>query len=397
MNFISLNFAAFFLISFLGYWFLVPKRWQRLFLSLCSLVFYLSCNGKFVPVFVFMIILIYLAGLLIIKSEKHKATILAIVLTGLIVHLCFYKYFDLLSVIMRNGSFLNRGFSGIMMPLGISYMTFKLIHYIVEVYRGNIKDSSFVDFGLYVIFFPTFPAGPVERFQRFQMDTREIAISNIDIAGINYGLFRILCGIFRKVVIADAIRRFVTPVISSPQLYSPGILLLTTYGIAIQIYMDFAGYSDIAIGSARMFGYRIMENFNKPFLKSNIALFWRNWHISVYSWIRDYFFFPIFGYRASNFKLYLGILCSMIIFNLWHRGTLNFLILGLYHGFGLIIWQAFQVFKKKQPWIGQLVNKKYLTLVSILLTFNFVSAGFIFFVADLDKSVFIIQRILFLK
>jgi len=282
-------------------------------------------------------------------------------------------------------------FPKILLPLGISYITFRLIHYIIEVYRKNVPKSSFVDFALYVLFFPTFLAGPVERFQRFQPQTT--AQKDIDISNINSGLFRIISGLIRKFIIADNLARFIMPVLHSPQNYTRIIIILCIYGLAIRIYMDFSGYTDMALGVARLFGYKIMENFNRPFLKNNIALFWRSWHISVYSWIRDYFFFPLFSSRASIYKLYLGIFISMVVFHLWHRASLGFLILGIYHGAGLIIWQLFREVLKKQPLLKRSLSRKWLDPVSTFFTFSFVSFGFIFFNFKIHNTLGIIKQI----
>jgi len=283
-------------------------------------------------------------------------------------------------------------FAKILFPMGLSYITFRLIHYIVEVYRDNTPRGSFVDFALYVLFFPTFLAGPVERFQRFYPQIKEI--KSPDILNINYGLFRIICGLVRKIIIADNLKNIIMPVLTSPQFYNRAIVIFAIYGLAIQIYMDFAGYTDIAIGASRIFGYKIIENFNRPFLQKNIALFWRNWHISVYSLIRDYFFFPIFGYRVSKAKTYIGIFCTMMIFTLWHKGNLNFFILGIYHGLGLMIWYIFQEVKRKSSWMVQWTSSRYLSPIAPLTTFSFFSFGLIFFRDDFFQSLRIIQRLL---
>jgi D-alanyl-lipoteichoic acid acyltransferase DltB (MBOAT superfamily) len=134
-----------------------------------------------------------------------------------------------------------------------------------------------------------------------------------DLSTINQGLFRILLGIAKKFVVADNLARWIIPALHSPKSHPRFLILLLVYGTAIQIYLDFSGYTDMALGVARLFGYKIMENFNRPFFQRNIAMFWRNWHISVYSWIRDYFFFPFFGYRPSNLKIYFGIFATMIV------------------------------------------------------------------------------------
>jgi alginate O-acetyltransferase complex protein AlgI len=279
----------------------------------------------------------------------------------------------------------------IVLPLGISYVIFRLVHYMVETYRRKAPAPTFVQLGMYVLFFPTFLAGPVDRIGRVHP---QIAGRNRpDLAGINSGLLRLLLGIVRKFAVADTLARLIMPVLHAPADYSRWIVVLCVYGLAIRVYMDFAGYTDMAIGVARLFGYKIMENFNKPFLQKNIAMFWRNWHISVYSWIRDYFFFPFFGYRASNRKIYIGVFVSMCVFMLWHEANLPWLTLGVYHGLGLVVWHAFQEWKRQSPPLRKLLAHRWLDPLSIALTFTFVTFGFLIFSLELGEIASIMRRI----
>ncbi|MBD3379922.1 MAG: hypothetical protein GF408_05610, partial [Candidatus Omnitrophica bacterium] len=152
-------------------------------------------------------------------------------------------------------------------------------------------------------------------------------------------------------------------------------LILAVYAAAIWLYMDFSGYCDMAIGVSRLFGYRIVENFDRPFLKKNIALYWRSWHISVYSWIRDYFYFPLFVYRGSRPKLYAGIFLTMMVFMLWHAPTPGFLFAGIYNGIGLVVWKLFQDLKEKLPFVERILSCGAFTPFSVFLTFSYVSLG----------------------
>ncbi|MFC2167002.1 MBOAT family O-acyltransferase, partial [Acidobacteriota bacterium] len=181
----------------------------------------------------------------------------------------------------------------------------------------------------------------------------------------------------------------------SPQDYSRIIVIFSIYALSIRIYMDFSGYTDLAVGASRLFGYKIMENFNRPFFKKNIVLFWRNWHISVYSWIRDYFFFPVFGSQASVAKLYMGLFLSMVVFHLWHEASFGFLIMGVYHGAGLVIFQLFQELKKRLHFPQRKGYQRWLDPLSTILTFSFVSFGFLFFGNDIQYALDLIKRIFF--
>lgn len=332
---------------------------------------------------------VYAIGVAIHKETGDKKKFLQVTLIWLIGNLVFFKCVNELVVPLSKvwPVFFKISEERLLkttFPLGISYIIFRLIHYIVEAYRDRVPRSSFSDFALYVLFFPAFLSGPVERFQEFH--SQELEKKQIDTQSINYGLLRILSGIIKKVFIADNIGKWVMPVFTFPQGYARFFVIVSIYALAIQIYMDFSGYTDIALGMARLFGYKITENFHKPFLQKNIALFWRNWHISVYTWIRDYFFLPIFGYRTSNIKIYIGMFCTMIVFMLWHKFSLNFLILGIYHGIGLVVWYIFQDIKRRSSRANKEFSSKYLNFLSVFTTFNFVSFGFIFLKVDIETA-----------
>jgi len=387
-----------FLITFI-YWRIIPEKARKSFLFITSVLFVSSYSIISAVYFLFNIALTYWIAALIIQKVGQKRNFLKLLLIWLIGNLVFFKC----------GNFISGALAGygrlifspaliklpkIILPLGISYVIFRLIHYIVEVYRGNIEQGAFVDFALYILFFPTFLAGPVERFQRFYPQSSRPRL--IDFEKLNAALYRLCKGLVKKYILADSLATLILPVLSFPQDYSRQVVIIAVYALAIRIYLDFSGYTDMAIGVARLFGYEVMENFNRPFFQKNIVLFWRNWHISVSSWIRDYFFFPLFGSRASVFKLYLGIFLSMVIFHLWHAVSFGFLMLGIYHGVGIILWQLFQEIKKRVFVIEKVFSYRWLDPVSVFFTFSFVSFGFIFFNAGFRQSLGIFKAI-FLK
>lgn len=394
MNLVSINYLAFLAVIIIAYWFIIPYKYRSLFLLISSILFSCSYSVAYAFLFILMSVIVYYSSrfISITDSVRNKKIIFITVLAMIVIILCLYKYFNMWGYteiskhIKSNKS---------MVPFGLSYITFRLIHFLIENYRKKISSISFVDFISYIIFFPTFLAGPVERFQKFYSQTLERKI--FDISDVNYGLFRILSGLIKKAIIADNLAKLVIPIFNNPESYSKVVIISSIYCLAFKIYMDFSGYTDIAIGTARLFGYKIIENFNRPFFQKNIALFWRNWHISVYSWIRDYFFFPLFGYRASNTKIYIGVFCTMTIFMFWHRISLNFLILGIYHSLGLISWYIFQEIKRKHALIPRWIPRSYLALVSVFLTSNFVSLSAVFFLTDFNKALTVIQRIVRFK
>lgn len=391
MNLVSFNYLFFLTISVLIYWSISSRRYRSLFLILASFLFSCSYSASYSLLFLVEAALVYAAAGFISREKrpKGKKMLLLFVLFYIAVNLYFFKYFNI-AVQLPFAPYGKLPHAAAV--FGASYISFRLIHFLVECYRQTIVSPSFVNFISYIMFFPTFLAGPVERFQSYNLQSNEG--NSFSFQDINYGLIRIICGILKKVVVADILGRLIMPVLSLPQSYSRPIVILSVYGLAIRIYMDFSGYSDIAIGSARLFGYQIMENFNYPYLQKNIALCCRNWHISVYSWIRDYFFLPFFGFRASKIKIYVGIFCTMVVFMLWHRLSLNFLILGAYYGTGLVIWYLFQNYKRECPFIQRLVSKNWLDPLAVFFTFSFVSFGMVFFMPEFIQSWNILQRIM---
>lgn len=383
-------------LAVLAYWLAVPLKWRPAYLLALSMVFAGIFSVPYLLYFLLNIVIAFFAAQAVRKKDEKTPWILRATLVWLIGNLCFFKYTN--KVLGALSAAVTQWFDGpsislptIALPLGISYVTFRLIHYVVECYRNKCPRGSFTQLGAYVLFFPTFLAGPVDRFPRVHPQMQEQPKEVLP--EINQGLLRMGIGIVRKFVVADTLARYVLPVLNAPESHSRWILVLAIYGLAIRIYMDFAGYTDMALGVSRLFGYKIMENFNKPFLQKNIAMFWRSWHISVYSWIRDYFFFPLFGYKASQAKIYLGVFAAMMVFMLWHDLTWNWFALGVYHGLGLIVWQVFQEMKRTRPHLRNFLARPFVTPLSIALTFTFVTFGFVIFSFDIRHVARIVDRL----
>ena len=229
----------------------------------------------------------------------------------------------------------------LVLPLGLSYCLFRLIHYVVEVKRGTQEPVPLHRLGLYVLWFPTLRAGPIERLPRFTPQVRPAA------AEINGGLLRTVSGVLKKTLVADfLLRGLLGPWLTQAALPWPLLSLLRWYTVTLVVYMDFSGYSDLAIGQSRLLGYRIVENFDYPLLKPNIAAFWRSWHISLHLFIRDYFFFPLFGRATSVRKMYAGLFLAFVCSQIWHALTINFLLLGAYHGLLLVLYAAWERWRR---------------------------------------------------
>lgn len=387
--------CALFAISVALYWSVIPSKHRSLFLLLCSVIFMASFGLTYALYFLLQVGFVYVAGLRIRRATVHRTSMLQLMLLWLVGHLCFFKYTTaLMDTLLTFGIAPSSSFPSvptILLPLGASYITFRLIHYIVEVYRHGVPKSSFVDMANYVLFFPTFLAGPVERFPAFHAQTQ--ALGTLQRSDVNNGLFRILKGLIKKTAIADPLAAWVLPIIHAPDEHARIVVACAVYASLIRIYLDFSAYTDIAIGASRLLGYRIMENFNAPLLAQNLAVFWRRWHISVYSFIRDYFFFPLFGHRASRIKLYFGIFASMMVFHLWHGASMAFLSMGLYFGVALMLWQFVQDIKRRQPQVAAILDYPPLRPLHTIATLTCVSIGALFVTVDFSTGLHALRRL----
>lgn len=219
----------------------------------------------------------------------------------------------------------------IILPVGISFYTFQTLSYSIDVYRNKLKPTkNIVNFFTYVSFFPQLVAGPIERAKNFlpQIETKRFA----SIHSFKEGIFQIFVGVFRKVVIADTLAVYVDLVYENPDLHNPSSLLVATVFYAFQIYFDFAGYSDIAIGSAKLFEFNFKRNFDTPYFSRSLTEFWRKWHISLSSWLKDYLYISLGGNRKGKTLTYRNLMITMLLGGLWHGSSWNFIIWGGIHG-----------------------------------------------------------------
>ena len=391
MTFTTWLFGVFLAGTVFIYW-LLKVSWRNYFL--------LAASGAFMAYsFPLHVLLLAFVSTIVFLSAKHmrkRRALMALTVLFVASLLAYYKYqgfvADLLGKLASMTSSLPTfKVPQLVVPLGISFFTFKLIHYMVESYRGNRASASFPDFLLYIFFFPILASGPIERWPNFLGQKREIQGFRWEYA--TEGLQRIITGLFKKLVIADMVAIYA----ANMQVRGLGSLAywLAAYAYALQIYFDFSGYSDIAIGSARLFGYRIMENFNNPYLKRNLSLFWKSWHISLTSWFIDYVFIPLGGSRVPFGRVITNTLIVMALTGLWHGAALHFMVWGLFHGCGLIVFRFYGKFvadRFPESWRESGLS----TVASTLLTFHFVVIGWVFFAADFGQSVYVIRKLLFM-
>lgn len=348
---LSIEFFAILIISLLLYWLLPKQKYRNLFLCGSSLLFIWLLDHQSLVVVLVLSIISYLFAQLIYRNPKvrwiHAVGVIVVLLA-----LLFFKYLGFLggvftALYMFLESLPHFKIHYMLLPLGISYITFKHISYLTDVKWRLVGPGNFVDFLLYSSLFTIFLAGPIERFERLepQLNNPRIAFRR-DFLSI--GTRRIVTGLFKKLVIADWIGFFISFVWSNPTQYHPAIALAAVFAYAFQIYYDFAGYSDIAIGASQLFGLHIMENFNKPYLAKNISDFWRRWHISLSDWIRDYLFFPLSALGKSKlWRIFFVPVMAMGICGLWHGAEARYLVWGVWHGLGLSVYQGYQLLRHK--------------------------------------------------
>jgi D-alanyl-lipoteichoic acid acyltransferase DltB (MBOAT superfamily) len=343
MNFNSWQFLVFFPVVW-ALSLIVATRFTRLLLLASSLFFYACWNPAYLVLILFSVTVTWVAGLFMEgRSQTRKKLILALSLILNLAILFFFKYYNFFATTV------NALFAGIwpgtrgvfpalnvLLPAGISFYTFQALGYSIDVYRGTIKaERSFIVYALFVTFFPQLVAGPIERASTLlpQFKTN----CQFDYDRVVTGLKRAAWGMFKKAVIADRLAIYVNSVYGNPGVYPAAALLLATFFFAFQIYCDFSGYSDIAIGTARILGFRLMTNFHDPYFSVSIGEFWRRWHISLSTWLKDYVYIPLGGSRKGRFHRDLNLIITFVLSGLWHGAAWHFVFWGLLHGLFQII------------------------------------------------------------
>lgn len=385
MLFNSLLFLVFFPLTVLGY-FALPHRFRWMWLLAASCYFYAS----FIPAYLLILLLLIGMDYLLARgieeaTGKRKKALLLFSIGGNLGTLFLFKYFNFFNENAEAlAHVLNWNYSlpalRILLPLGLSFFIFQSMSYVIDVYRGSQKAERHLGiYALYVMFFPQLVAGPIERSQNMLRQFHER--HTFQSQDVLEGLTIMLRGFFKKVVIADRLALLVDHVYGNiPQ--SNGLTLtIATIAFAIQIYADFSGYSDIAIGAARILGFRLMKNFDQPYFANSISDFWRRWHISLSSWLRDYVYIPLGGNRVAPSRKHLNILAVFLLSGLWHGANWTFVVWGAWHGVLLILFETMQDMFRKIP------RPIQIAITSCLVTF-----GWIFFRArNMDEAMSIIQ------
>lgn len=382
----TFTFWVFFAIVYLLYM-VLPFKWKKYMLLAASYIFYMAWNVKYIFLIVLSTVIDYIAARVMQKEQVQWKRRLFLILSlctnlGLLFSFKYYNFFNasLTSLFESTGIDYAMPHLNVLLPVGISFYTFQTLSYSIDVYRRKLTaEKDFVKFALYVSFFPQLVAGPIERasnlLPQFNSE-RKIKLENV-----LFGLKIVLIGLFKKMVIADNLAPFVNMVYGDPGKFTPFVYILATYAFAFQIYADFSGYSDIAIGVARMMGFNFMENFNRPYFSKTITEFWRRWHISLSSWLRDYLYIPLGGNRKGVLYAYRNLFITMILGGLWHGASWNFVFWGFLNGLYLTMS------KLTLPYRDKLIEKLNIprfvvNLFRMFMTFHFVCITWVYFRAQ---------------
>ncbi len=403
-------FWIFFLFVLAGFSLLYKRLFLRnLYLFLVSLFFYFKTGGLFLILLIIVTLIDFTCGLLIHNSKTRflRKTFILLSIVSNIGILAYFKYtgffIETLNHVLGteyvasdflmsfSNNFLGSHFnvSSIILPVGISFFTFQSLSYTIDVYRRKLEPvRNIIDFGFYVSFFPQLVAGPIVRasefipqlYTRFSLNRREFS----------HSLFLISKGLIKKIIISDFIAvNFIDRVFDLPTSFSGFENLMAVYGYGLQIYCDFSGYTDIAIGLALILGFRLPLNFNSPYKASGVADFWKRWHISLSRWLKDYLYIPLGGNRKGKFRTIINLMITMLLGGLWHGANLRFIIWGGLHGAGLVINKIWNYI------FGDHTRKSsVIRALSVFVTFQFVSFCWIFFRApDMDNVIMMLRQI----
>ncbi|MBZ0166614.1 MAG: MBOAT family protein, partial [Candidatus Omnitrophica bacterium] len=401
MLFNSIEFLIYFVLVTTVY-FAVPNRWKWLYLLLASYYFYMCWQPKYIVLILISTVIDYWAGRRMgdLEDKKRRRKYLLLSLAANLGLLFSFKYFnffgDSFNAVLTalNSSYLVPHLT-VLLPVGISFYTFQTLSYSIDVYYGQQKPQRhFGRFALFVAFFPQLVAGPIERSRHLLPQFN--SPKGFDYARVTDGLKLMLWGLFKKAVIADRVAVFVVAVYDHPQDYTGWPLILATVFFAFQIYCDFSGYSDIAIGSSKVLGIDLMDNFNRPYFSKSVAEFWKRWHISLSTWFRDYVYIPMGGSRVPRARLYFNLLFVFVVSGLWHGANWTFVIWGALNGFYLLFSIFSETFRARWCALIGLDRRPLLhKYVKVAITFGLINFAWIYFRANTLADAWYISTHLF--
>lgn len=400
MLFNSLQFIFFFIVVTLAY-FSLPHRGRIWLLLLASCYFYAVFQPIYILILFVTIVVDYFAGIWIENAHGRKRKwLLVLSLISNIGFLAYFKYYNFFveninTIFFHFGSTTQLALLKILLPIGLSFHTFQAMSYTIEVYRGNEKaEKDFAIYALYVMFYPQLVAGPIERPQNVLWQFHKNF--SYDFGNLKAGLMRMAWGMFKKVVIADRLAMVVDYSYDNPYDHNGLTLLVATIFFTFQIYCDFSGYSDIAIGAARVMGFKLMENFEAPYFSKSISEFWRRWHISLSGWFRDYLYIPLGGNRVGEFRKYFNLFFVFMMSGLWHGAAWTYIVWGALHGVYLVMAELRKRYIPVKA--EKYFSEKIINTFNLFFTFLLVMITWVFFRAKgMSNAKVILSKILHLE
>jgi len=389
MLFPTVDFALFFAVVFLGHWLLNPHplRW-KLFMIAASYVFYAWWNVHFIWLLAAVSAIAQLGAVCVARQRDARARrwVMGIAVAMTLAPLFYFKYAGFLSVNLTNGAsslgmHLPLPLVQVTLPVGVSFFTFMAVAYVVDVYRGQFEVASWIDTFVYLSFFPHLVAGPIVRPAELipQLEVKRDP-RHVDVAGAAYLIFG---GLFKKVVVSSYLATaMVDPVFADPVRHSAIEVIFAAWAYAVVIYADFSGYTDIAIGIAKLLGFAFPQNFDRPYSAVSLQDFWRRWHMTLSRWLRDYLYIPLGGSKKGETRTYVNIMATMVLGGLWHGAAWTFVIWGAFHGVGQAVGAWKRIHLPEPPQTSARVWLRR------LCTFNLVCLGWIFFRADSVSTAF---------
>jgi alginate O-acetyltransferase complex protein AlgI len=400
MLFNSIEFAIFFPVVTLIF-FLLRQRWRVHWLLAASCFFYMAFIPAYILILLVTILIDYFAGIYLERVEdlRKKRILLWVSILSTCTVLFIFKYFGFFtgSFVGLAGLFgwhLSRPVISIILPIGLSFHTFQSLSYVVEVYRGKQKaEHDFITYATYVMFFPQLVAGPIERPQNLLHQFWEK--HTFRYTEVTSGLRRMAWGFFKKLVVADRLALYVNDVYSAPRAYNGLQLTLATFFFAYQIYCDFSGYSDIALGAAQVLDFRLMENFNTPYYSKSVSEFWGRWHISLSTWFRDYLYIPLGGNRVNESRHIANLLITFSVSGLWHGANWTYVMWGFLNGLYLVAGTLTKKWRNR-IWVSVGLHENTAIRKAIMLTTTFVLtcvAWIVFRARNMDDAIYVFTHL----
>lgn len=390
MVFASAIFLFLFLpITIIGY-FLIKPKYRNFWLFIMSLVFYAWGGLIYAILFIFSAYINFLFGIWMEKNRRKKELILSLSIVWNLGILAYFKYssfilLNLQAVIQIFIPSFKINIVSVPLPIGISFFTFQIMTYVIDLYREEIKvQKKFINLGLYIMLFPQLIAGPIVRYIDIE---KEINNRKVDINLIDEGIKRFILGLGKKIFIANIMGTWADTVFNTPlEKINTPLAWLGIFGYTMQIFFDFSAYSDMAIGLGKIFGFHFLENFNYPYISRNIQEFWRRWHISLSQWFKDYLYIPLGGNRKGKIRTYINLLTVFFLTGLWHGASWNFIFWGIFHGLFLIIERlGLKKFLEKIPKILQ----HFYTMIIVIIGWVFFRSNSFIFALKYLKKLFI--------